>query len=222
MAHQFDDAAWADLARLFDTPGYAGYKPDQGESPNSDGKVDIGKRYLHVAPKYNPPLWAQNYVAAAHYEACRIAEKLKVPDAFYPRHENSTLRVLDYPAGTGTVEHTDFDLFTVNLWRSTPEDHEQHEVRTHDGARWWTSGTPSHHTGRIGTLVGMGDASPHRVPARDYPQRAIVYFAMPAMAAAFPCVVFERDADGNSVPCRTVKEWLAVVYSQSRVDYAKK
>ncbi len=210
------------LATLFDAPGgYAGYKPSEKEAPNSDGRVDAAKRYLHVALKYNPPDWARDFLAVAHFAACEIAERIGVPDAFMPRVENGTLRVLEYPAGSGTVEHTDFDLFTVNLWRSTPEDHERHEP---DGpyydARWVPGRGQGWHTGRIGELVGLGPATPHRVPARDYSQRALVYFAMPAMAARFPNEVRVADAAGEMRTVRTVKEWLDVVYAQSRVQVA--
>lgn len=195
------------LASLF-TPDYAGYKPAEHEAPNSDGTVDTGKRYLHIAPKYKPPTWAMTALACAHYEACAIAERIGVPDDFYPRVENGTLRVLEYPAGTGTAEHTDFDLFTVNIWRSTPEDHEQ------DSEAGWTAGAPEFHMGRIGAMIGLGPAVAHRVPARPYAQKALVYFAMPANGARLP-------ATGRMLCVGpTVAEWLADVYAKSRVAAA--
>lgn len=33
-------------------PDYPGYKPDVVEAPNGDGKLDVRKRYAHVATKY--------------------------------------------------------------------------------------------------------------------------------------------------------------------------
>jgi hypothetical protein len=148
------------------------------------------KRYLHVAPKYNPPAWAMAYLARAHYEACRVAETLNVPAAYYPRVADGTLRVLEYPPGAGTVEHKDFNLFTIVLWRSTPEDLEVEPDRDF-GRDWHASGcayhrrhmarelSPGLHIGELGELVGLGPATPHRVPARAYAQKSIVYFAMP-------------------------------------------
>lgn len=236
------DNRWADvhaqLSALFDESGYAGYRPTVRESANGDGVVDTGKRYLHVAIKYAPPDWALDYLARAHWESCRIAERIGVPDAYYPRVEDGTLRVLEYPsaghvwtnsldghcsacgfpwtrdrsnvgadpfcpvlaAGAGTAEHTDMDLFTANLWRSTPEDHEQQYQTT------WTSGAPAWHLGEIGELVGLGRAVPHRVPARPYAQRALVYFAMPALSAKLPCWIGDV----------TVGDWLRERKARSR------
>jgi hypothetical protein len=209
----FDAVDYLRLAPLFRLIGYKGYKPAEREAPNSDGRVDEGKRYLHVALKYDPPAWAVEYLARAHFEACRVAEALRVPDAFYPRVENGTLRVLEYPAGAGTEEHTDFDLFTVNLWRSTPEDHEHYATLPPTRGFAWQKGTNgAHHIGRIGELVGLGPATPHRVPARPYAQKALVYFAMPAMAARFPLTNPLSGWGGT-----TVREWLDDVYAKSRV-----
>jgi hypothetical protein len=225
----FDAVDYLRLAPLFRLIGYKGYKPAEREAPNSDGRVDEGKRYLHVALKYDPPAWAVEYLARAHFEACRVAEALRVPDAFYPRVENGTLRVLEYPAGAGSAEHTDFDLFTILCWRSTPEDLElTHAGRgdyaptagpdTIDAAR---AIDPHLHIGRIGELVGLGPATPHRVPARPYAQKALVYFAMPAMAARLPGTnVFQPPGFSRFdyvKPGPTVREWLDDVYAKSRV-----
>jgi hypothetical protein len=205
----FTSSEYFDLHNLFNTPGYAGYKPDVREAPNSDGKVDEDKRYLHVSLKYNPPQWALSYLARAHFHACRVAEALDVRDAFYPRVENGTLRVLEYPVGAGTVEHTDFDLFTIVLWRSTPADLERGptnaaEVPSAHARLAAEELSPGLHIGRLGELAGLGPATPHSVPGRPYVQRSIIYFAMPAMAAMLPTG-------------ETVREWLARVYAESRV-----
>lgn len=242
----FDECDHRKLAGLF-SPGaiddalgfataYPGYRPEVSEAPNSDGNVDTAKRYLHVALKYDPPAWAVSYLARAHFEACRVAEALKVPDAFYPRVENGTLRVLEYPPGAGSAEHTDFDLFTILLWRSTPEDLEI------NGSAWSNrvSATsalgralaidPSLHIGRLGALVGLGPATPHRVPARPYAQKSIVYFAMPANDAILPihdhlgkpcekCGSSSRleDYPYSNWSSLRVREWLAETMKSSRV-----
>src|SRR5574342_409750 len=193
----FDKRDHKNLSRLFEG-GYSGYKPEVLEAPNGDGKVDVTKRYLHVALKYDPPDWARYYLARAHFEACRIAEALCVPPEFYPRVADGTLRVLDYGAGAGSAEHTDFDLFTVHCYRSTPEDF----VRTSVVDARAEAIDPDVHLGEIGELVGLGKATAHYVPEREYSQQAIVYFAMPAHDARLP--------DGV-----TVKEWLMERLSRS-------
>lgn len=187
------------LSTLFNKPGYAGYKPTVREAPNGDGIVDQGKRYLHIALKYNPPPWAIAYLAHAHFEACRIAEALDVPNAFYPRVENGTLRVLDYPPNTGSTVHTDFDLFTVMCWRTPLSAFKAAVVDSRAAAI-----DPHCHIGQLGDLVGLGKATPHSVSPLLVRQRSIIYFAMPAGAARLP----------NGI---TVNEWLADRYARSRV-----
>jgi len=201
----FDDRDHMLLSSLF-SPRYAGYKPDVLEAPNGDGKIDATKRYLHVALKYNPPDWARAYLARAHFEACRIAEAVGVPEPYYPKVENGTLRVLEYPAGSGSAEHTDFDLFTVHCYRSTPDDFVKLERSAFpDWPRVSAERIdPDMHFGDIGEAVGLGPATRHYVPERDYAQQAIVYFAMPANNAIMPTG-------------ETAIKWIADRYARSRV-----
>lgn len=246
-----------------------------GRVPNVDaGRA--GKRYLHVARKYlghTPALaFAEDYLARAHYEACRVAETLRVPAAYYPRAEFGALRVLEYPsaehtfeptsprkpdgtrnrrkcgckkcsacgelecesaaeeiggradsvcpalaAGAGTAEHRDFDLFTLNLWRSTPHDHERYEHATApDEMDGWVPGIgPSaYHIGEIGELVGLGPAVLHRVPARPYVQKALVYFAIPDHGARLPYTAYAKNDPFHNM---LVGEWLSERMARSRV-----
>jgi hypothetical protein len=173
------------------------------------------KRYLHVAPKYGPPAWAMAYLARAHYEACRVAEALNVPAAYYPRVADGTLRVLEYPPGAGTVEHKDFNLFTIVLWRSTPEDLERAHLDRLDGSPLAKAQalSPGLHIGELGELVGLGPATPHRVPPRSYAQKSIVYFAMPDHAAKLPPT---RDTHGLKRGGPTVGQWLKERMARSR------
>lgn len=194
----FTSDEYRELCSLFDC-GYPGYKPSVAEAPNGDGKVDLGKRYLHVALKYNPPDWAKAYLARAHFEACRIAEALSVPDELYPRVADGTLRVLDYPSGTGSEEHTDFDLFTVHCYRNVPEGF----VRLDAVDPRAEAVDPHVHLGEIAEVAGIGKATRHFVPGLLQPQEAVVYFAMPAHTA--------RLALG------TVGSWLKERLSRSRV-----
>lgn len=174
-------------------------------------------RYLHVAPKYNPPPWVMAYLARAHYEACRVAEALGVPAAYYPRVADGTLRVLDYDVGGSQPEHTDFDLFTIVCYRSHPADLERK-----DAYEWGGNGvyperldslSPGLHLGEIGELVGLGPATPHSVRARPYKQQSIVYFAMPDHAAVLP----GRGPYGPARVDVTVGEWLKERIARSRV-----
>lgn len=207
----FSLADYYDLCSLFEPSAhYAGYKPDVLEAPNGDGNIDATKRYLHVALKYNPPDWARWHLARAHFEACRIAEALGVPEAFYPKVENGTLRVLEYPAGSGSAEHTDFDLFTVHCYRSTPEDFQR--VDAVDARA--EAIDPDVHFGDIGSAIGLGRATRHFVPERPYRQEAIVYFAMPANGARMP----DATCLESGLPLGTTAiDWIADRYNRSRV-----
>jgi hypothetical protein len=203
----FTDHDYGALARLFQPEyGYAGYRPTVLEAPNGVGKVDAQKRYLHVALKYNPPRWAIDYLARAHFEACRVAEALEIPPEFYPRVADGTLRVLDYDPGVGSEEHTDFDLFTVHCYRSTPDDFERLSAVDPRAEAI----NPHLHLGEIAELIGVGEATAHRVPAREYAQRSIVYFAMPSHGAVLPHRV-------GAPYLQTVGEWLKERYARSRV-----
>lgn len=186
------------LAELFHG-SYAGYKPEVREAPNGDANVDMTKRYLHVALKYDPPRWACELLARAHFLACAVAEQQGVPDHLYPKVENGTLRVLEYPSCAGSAEHCDFDLFTLNLWRSPPNAHEW----LADNGRWML-GAEDFHWGEIGELCGLGGARLHRVTGRPSTQQAIVYFAMPAHKAILPTG-------------QTTLEWLTERVSRSRI-----
>lgn len=196
----FEDKDYNLLHSLFELTGYAGYKPEVLEAPNGDGNIDAKKRYLHVALKYSPPAWAQWYLSRAHFEACRIAEAIGVPDKYYPKAENGTLRVLEYGPGVGSATHTDFDLFTVHCYRSHPNDFKR-VTRVDSRAE---SIDPDVHYGDIAEAIGIGDATKHYVPERDYAQQAIVYFAMPANDAIMP--------DGTKAI-----DWIADRYKRSRI-----
>ncbi len=235
--------------------------------PNVDAGP-AGKRYLHVAEKYlraHPGLeWPREYLARAYYEACRVAEALGVPAAYYPRTADGTLRVLEYPsaahrlgstpgqcvcgepwragmstevcpvlaAGAGTAEHTDPNLFTIVLWRSHPDDLQRMPLQgvgpyhpEHSKAERLSPGL---HIGEIGELVGLGPATPHRVPARPYRQASIVYFAVPDHGAPLDCDCPRPDLHGHRPylyrggpqrPCRgtTVGQYLNEWKKRSRV-----
>lgn len=181
---------FARLRTLFDGT-YRGYRPSVVEAPNGDGKLDTQKRYLHVATKYDPPAWALYYLFAGFWRAQEIAAELALPRALWPDFDACALRVLEYPIGADSAEHTDFDLFTFNAYRNTQD------VIGGDGKLY---------IGEIGEIVGLGKATAHRVPARPYEQHSIVFFALPRHDAVLPSGV-------------SVGAWLEERISRSR--YAK-
>lgn len=180
---------------------YPGYKPTVHEAPNGDGKVDAAKRYAHVALKYQHPHediqeLLDGLFLRAHRMALKVAQELKVPERFLPRADFGALRVLDYPPGVGGHEHTDFDLFTLNLWRDLPD---QVIADPHP---------PGVHIGELGELLGLGPATKHSVLPAPGRQRSMVYFAIPDHFAVLPW-----DADTEAL---TVGDWIQERIARSR------
>ncbi len=219
----FDRRSYDILALEAFQPSYAGYRPHVTENPNGDGKEDAGKRYSHIALKYNPSKRMLGFLAAAHFEACRVAEALRVPAEFYPRVEDATLRILEYPPGCGSETHTDFDLFTILCYRETPQDLKLTsghlggspvDSTGYDRVDEARKIDPFFHVGEIGEIVGLGPATPHCVVPRDYVQRSIVCFAMPSHKARFP--QSRTDVDEGAWHGRRVGDWLAERKERSR------
>lgn len=135
---------------------YPGYRPSVKEIPNGDAKVDLDKRFAHIADKYlmEYPLsskWATLYdeLTLAHDLAVQVAMAMGTPDQFLPMQCFSNLRVLEYPAGAGSHEHTDFDLLTIMVYRDQPE-HFHHDASTiPDAAKKLNAQV---HIGEIGEL----------------------------------------------------------------------
>lgn len=212
----FDRSDFDNLYTLTDPEArYKGFKPTVKERPDGDARVDTAKVFLHVALKYDPPEWAKRLLARAHFEACGIVERLGVcPHHAYPKIENGTLRLLYYPEGAGTAEHADFDLLTVNCWRSTPNDLEQKPLP--QGG--WTRGVAPYHMGELGEIYGLGPAARHRVAGKPYEQRALVYFASPGMNTALPePITFPAIEGFDEKTVTTSGEWQIERTNRSRV-----
>ncbi len=195
----FNAERFAAIAECAFAPGYPGYKPNVIEAPNGDGRLDLTKRYTHIAPKYltkDSPAVLWDAFDDAYRLACEYARALHLHHAL-PARSACALRLLEYPAGAGSAKHTDFDLFTVNLWRSDPGAIKQAACYRHEGS--------TVHLGELWPLlVSRHDlATEHWVVPRDYPQQAMVFFALPAHDTELP--------DG-----RTVGEWLAERIARSR------
>lgn len=195
------ESDWNALAAIVFQPDYPGNPASRGivEAPNGDGALDKAKKFSHVATKYIVQCRREvrdtlNYfLDMAHHEAINIWAFGDMPLAMEPRREHGALRVLEYPAGVGGHLHTDFDLFSVNLWRSCPNP--------------GLGGTP-YHMGEIGELLGLGSAEPHYVEPLPVVQKALVYFAIPDHAACLPSGV-------------TVGDWLNERIARSRVQTTK-
>jgi len=193
---------------------YPGYRPSVRELPNGDGYVDDGKQYAHVAAKYLTPTYCAKWplraryldgvLDEAHSLATRVAQALRVPARLMPSRQYSALRVLEYPAGAGSHEHTDFDLFTLMLYRDQPSKflsdwHEMPESVRALNAQC--------HLGEIAEMAGIGRATKHRVSPSDRPQHSIVYFAIPNHDAPVPGT-------------QTIGQWLDERMTRSRVEAA--
>lgn len=222
MFTEQDHTELADI--IFNTPGYTGYKPDVIESPAGDGKLDDKKRYGHAAVKYmNSELSVEKFhrllvaMNRAHCLAEQVAHELNVPEEFWPSFDYSALRVLEYPPGAISNPHKDYDLFTLHLYRDRPEGFVRRDAPETDRLRRARRLNKGLHLGRIGEMVGLGEAEEHEVVpvmheaawyqecAPGYaPQRAIVYFVMPDFDAVLP--------SGE-----TVRSWVTRLTEKTRV-----
>lgn len=223
-----------DYARLHDvvfSGGWPGYRPEVKELPNGDGRVDAEKRYAHVAVTYLRD-WCgragtghngvflpkqavdmcMSYLMRAHERAVEIARALKCPDAFMPRLEYGALRVLEYPPGAGSHAHTDFDLFTVMLYRDRPGRFMSDWFEMPEAVR----ALDEHcHMGELGEIVGLGRATQHSVLASPEWQHSLVYFAIPDHAAKLTLSV-STLADTPAVREVSVGDWLTERMARSR------
>lgn len=182
-----------------------GYKPQVIESPNGDGIWDAQKKYAHIAPKYlnqtnNESMWF--FYNMAKVAAFQVCEELGIPKEFYPG-EDSTLRILDYPPGATTAPHTDFDLFTLCMYR---DDYDAFKYLSGENdlllmkARSISQGI---HFGEILTEVNGAQATGHEVVGTEKRQCSIVFFVVPDHKAVLPSGL-------------TVGEWMEERKNRSR------
>lgn len=165
----FTGQDFAQLALAAFSRDYSGYRPKVIEIPNGDGRADRTKHYAHIALKYSPP----PILEAAFWRAFAIAQDFSSTIKLAPKE--CALRVLRYPPGAGSEYHTDFDLFTVNLWRSHPG-----LIRP----------TPDYlHFGELWPLLvdSQQPATGHWVDAHPTEnQYSLVFFALPARSVVLP------------------------------------
>jgi len=186
---------------------YPGLKPTVVESPHGDGKLDTGKCYAHIALKYLKEYKnvanvrvLMAYLNEANKLAYTCAKELGIPHEYLPNIEDSTIRILSYPPQAISNEHTDFDLFTLMMYRNQPE---CFNYCRNAPAREFQAGYPQIHYGELLALVADYPATYHEVLSSEIPQESIVFFAMPSLTAILP--------DGQ-----TVRTWLKERKDRSR------
>jgi hypothetical protein len=188
-------------------PTYPGYRPNVVESPNGDKNWDTEKRYAHVATKYLEPYnkVLMGYLHRAHNKAMEVAIELGIPKEFWPDIRYGALRVLEYPPGAVTHPHKDFDLFTLMMYRNTPEDFKYLSGKDVFLMEAQQLNDQIHFGEILETLIPAYKANEHEVVADIFgrTQYSIVYFAIPDRAAVLPTG-------------QTVGEWLEERLSRSR------
>jgi hypothetical protein len=225
----FTASDYQTLHRIVFFGNFPGYRPSVKEVPNGDGNVDVDKRYAHVAAKYlteayrsahaDDAILLDRFLDVAHSLSIDVARALEVPTEYMPVRDFGALRVLEYPPNVGGHAHTDFDLFTLSLYRSDPKclvlgQPQEPLIKTPKHSRWCAERdvrlsrarllNPGLHIGEMGEIIGLAGATPHHVAPSETLQLSIVYFAIPDHSVMLP----------NSV---TVGDWLAERISRSRV-----
>lgn len=189
----FNQHDYAALHAAVFRPDYPGYRPNVIEAPNGDGRLDVHKRYAHVATKYlaqdtdeDRRALLKHYLDRAYAHALRVAFSLRVPRAFVPMIDACALRVLEYGPGVGSEIHTDVSMFTTMLYRDQPNRFRVHQDDHIDAVRAHAA-DPQMHFGRLGVQTGItARALAHWVEPADTSQRSIVFFALPNHAAVLP------------------------------------
>ena len=198
------------LAAFAFSEGNPGYKPEVVESPNGDGVWDEKKKYAHIAPKYfsvtPSDLHGLDNAKAmynkAHDVADSVCKHLGLPEKYWGGPD-STLRVLHYPPGATTAPHTDFNLFTICMYRDDINAFKylegENEIILAKGRRL----SPGLHIGEIMTEINGAQATKHEVLGTDNTQCSAVFFVVPAHDAILPSG-------------KTVGEWMANRIKRSR------
>lgn len=209
MGQLFTDQDYEFLHSQVFRSDYSGYKPSVIEIPNGDGKADVEKRYAHIAKKYftTDEQWTtlMPYLERAHDLAWEMGRLIGLPNKYMPDIRHSALRILDYPPGSISNRHEDFDLFTLMCYRDQPEMFQSDEVEGGiiiDQLRMFD---PQAHLGQLGTVIGLGAATPHWVLPSETRQRSIVHFVIPDHESVLPGDI-------------TVRGWLNERMARSRIE----
>lgn len=178
------------LHSLVFVDGYSGYTPAIAEIPNGDGVVDADKKYAHVAVKYlvtdQQKTDLMPYLTQAHQLATAAAGLARVPEAFMPDINFGALRILDYPPGAVTAKHTDFDLFTLMMYRDQPDLFQDDPTTRSLALSRIQLLNKQAHLGELAEILKLGQATPHQTVASTTQSGSIVYFAIPNHDAVLP------------------------------------
>lgn len=193
----FTESDYNILHDLVFRPDYSGYKPTVIEIPNGDGKADSDKKYAHVAVKYMKTEQQRKdlmpFMEKAHAEATNMADEINLPNAFSPDIRYSALRILDYPPGSISNKHEDFDLFTLMLYRDQLDKFKSDETMTSWTLDVMREINPQAHMGQLGEEIGLGRATLHWVLPSESVQKSIVYFVIPDHDSILPSGIIIRD-----------------------------
>lgn len=165
-----------------------GYRPNIIESPHGDGVWDVEKKYAHIAPKYLSGFEKTSVFDV--YAKCidvanDICEKIGIPEKYWAGTD-STLRVLHYPPGSTTAPHTDFDLFTICMYRNKPESFIYLNGEDDELLQKARNISPGIHFGELMSEINNSKATKHEVTATDDWQYSAVFFVVPPHDSILP------------------------------------
>lgn len=178
------------------------FLPDSVAIPNFTSRSESSAFFEQDTHRRQMYKVLDTYLRRCHEAALDVAIQLGIPRQFWPDIRYSALRVLEYPPGAGSAQHTDFDLFTLNLYRNKES---LMVTEQHSGHSWLPDGV---HSGEMLTLITgeAFEATPHEVhPHYHLTQYSLVYFAMPNETAVLPSG-------------QTCGEWVAERKKRSRYD----
>lgn len=206
---QFSRQHYKQISDLVFQDNYPGYKKNVIESPNGDGKFDTDKRYAHIATKYLDQLKNRNvfntlnmYFSMAHAVALQVAHQLQLPEELYPHKDACAMRVLEYAPGVGSYSHTDFNLFTLMMYRDQPDKFVIHDNKPDEKLQKINKQL---HIGELLEIEEYANACRHSVQPSETHQHSIVFFALPNHLTIL--------SNGQSVG-----EWLEERMSRSRKE----
>jgi isopenicillin N synthase-like dioxygenase len=174
---------------------YPGYIPEVTEAPHGDGNWDEGKRYAHIALKYLATYDDQGademYRMLGEWtrDARMVAATVGLPPEFWPTIEDANIRLLEYAPGAGSAPHTDFDLFTLPMWRNLKSHFRYTEPACADPILDEVCDyAPGIHFGELMPIINPKafKATEHKVLASSRWQYSMVYFAMPPLQETLP------------------------------------
>lgn len=205
----FTQEQYNEIHKLAFDPDWPGYRPHIVESPQGDGKFDSEKRYAHIMPKYieastdaKAIARLEMYFNYAFSVARQVAKKLKLPKELMPCRTNCAMRILEYQPGAGSHKHTDFNLFTLMMYRNQPD---KFIIHNNEPDAELKKINKQLHFGELLEIEGYGEACEHSVEPSDTVQHSIVFFAIPPL-------------DTKLYYGATVREYLDERLSRSRKE----